>query len=170
MQPDAEGGRTRAWVSARIEEIEGFKDEVLIDMVCRWLREASLDQAGLEAHLEILMQPDVAKGFASEVRNFMEANCGKSGANGCIPCSWCDGKEVSFKEAKACNGCCGKPSTLHSKGSACMHDARSDLSCNAGNLIPVVMPPRRSPRRMISLRAVSFSSERGLHCHSHPLR
>ena len=44
-----------AWVSERVMQLEGFHDQVMIDMVCRRVLSAELDRADLEAHLRILM-------------------------------------------------------------------------------------------------------------------
>ncbi|KAL1521561.1 hypothetical protein AB1Y20_021220 [Prymnesium parvum] len=74
MQGQAQ--RVRAWVTRKIEEMEGFKDEVVIDMICRRLADTSLDHTGLQAHLAILMHANTAEQLVAELRDFLRAEVG----------------------------------------------------------------------------------------------
>ena len=87
----------RSWVSRKIWQFEGLEDRVMIDMVCRRLSDTSLDYAGLESHLKILMKPAMATEFAAELWSFLNDN-GDRGTGQRSSCALLEGQEATCGE------------------------------------------------------------------------
>ena len=65
----------RSWVRAKVTELEGFEDQVVIDSVCRRLEEVNLDRAAFESHLHILMEGRAVP-FSAQLWRFLDGPTG----------------------------------------------------------------------------------------------
>ena len=65
----------RSWVRAKVTELEGFEDQVVIDSVCRRLEEVQLDRAAFESHLHILMEGRAVP-FSAQLWRFLDGPTG----------------------------------------------------------------------------------------------
>ena len=63
----------RKWVTAEVEAVEGFVDQILIDMICRRTLEPIIDRPALEKHLEILMDERSSR-FSAALWRFFDGN------------------------------------------------------------------------------------------------
>ena len=61
----------RSWVRAKVTELEGFEDQVVIDSVCRRLDDVQLDRAAFESHLHILMEGRAAP-FSAQLWRYLD--------------------------------------------------------------------------------------------------
>lgn len=71
----------RSWVAAKVTELEGFEDEVVIDSVCRRLADVDLNREAFEKYLGILMD-ERAGAFSSQLWSYLDA---QGGGVGCSP-------------------------------------------------------------------------------------
>ena len=65
----------RSWVRAKVTELEGFEDQVVIDSVCRRLEEVQLDRAAFESHLHILMEGRAVP-FSAQLWRYLDGPTG----------------------------------------------------------------------------------------------
>ena len=65
----------RSWVRAKVTELEGFEDQVVIDSVCRRLDDVQLDRAAFESHLHILMEGRAAP-FSAQLWRYLDGPTG----------------------------------------------------------------------------------------------
>ena len=64
-----------SWVRAKVTELEGFEDQVVIDSVCRRLEEVHLDRTAFESHLHILMEGRAAP-FSAQLWRYLDGPTG----------------------------------------------------------------------------------------------
>ena len=65
----------RSWVRAKVTELEGFEDQVVIDSVCRRLEEVHLDRPAFESYLHILMEGRAAP-FSAQLWRYLDGPTG----------------------------------------------------------------------------------------------
>ena len=65
----------RSWVRAKVTELEGFEDQVVIDSVCRRLEDVHLDRTAFESHLHILMEGRAGP-FSAQLWRYLDGPTG----------------------------------------------------------------------------------------------
>ena len=61
-----------AWGSQRVWQLEGFRDQIMIDMVCRRVLDPDGNRGELEEHLGMLMDKERAAVFTADLFAFIE--------------------------------------------------------------------------------------------------